>query len=142
MMNRRSVVKMFLSVITAPAQLIDFLIGRCHVNPPLFKYSSCKFDPPRYSRYKHVRPNTIGVVNVHSLGNCMVSSHWPKFAALRLFVETMPIYKAVATGNRKNKLYRETARSNCPHPDPPHFSLLSTCKVIQKIREDMFFVCK
>ncbi len=42
----------------------------------------------------------------------LVSSYWPKFAALRLFVETMPIYKAVATGNRKNKLYRETARSN------------------------------
>jgi hypothetical protein len=36
MMNRRSVVKMFLSVITAPlvlAQLIDFF--------------NCKFDPPR-----------------------------------------------------------------------------------------------
>ncbi len=43
-MNRRSGVKMFLSVITAPlvlAQLIDFLIRRCHVNT--------------YSRYKHFR---------------------------------------------------------------------------------------
>jgi hypothetical protein len=40
MMNRRSGLKMFLSVITAPlvwAQLIDFLIGLCHVNPPMFE---------------------------------------------------------------------------------------------------------
>ncbi len=43
-----------------------------------------------YSRYKHVRANTIGIV--------MVSLYWLKFAALRLFVETIPIYKAVATG--------------------------------------------
>jgi hypothetical protein len=28
----------------------------------------------------------------------------------------MPIYKAVATGNRKNKVYRETARSNWKKP--------------------------
>ncbi len=33
----------------------------------------------------------------------LVSSYWPKFAALRLFVETMPIYKAVATGKGKNE---------------------------------------
>ncbi len=42
-------VKMFLSVITAPivlAYLLDFLNGRCHVNPQ-WEYSSCKFDPPR-----------------------------------------------------------------------------------------------
>jgi hypothetical protein len=43
-----------------------------------------------YSRYKHVRANTIGVV--------MVSPYWLKFAVLRLFVETIPIYKAVSTG--------------------------------------------
>jgi hypothetical protein len=35
-----------------------------------------------YSRYKHVRANTIGIV--------MVSPYWLKFAALRLFVETIP----------------------------------------------------
>ncbi len=29
----------------------------------------------------------------------LVSSYWPKFSALRLFVETMPVYKAVASGN-------------------------------------------
>ncbi len=48
-MNRRSGVKMFLSVITAPlvlVQLIYFLIRRCYVKPPMFEYSSCKFDPP------------------------------------------------------------------------------------------------
>jgi hypothetical protein len=97
MTNRRSGVKLFLSVITAPivlAHLINFLNRRCHVNSPRLAYS----------KYKHVRANTIGVV--------MVSSYWPKFAALRLFVETMPIYNAVATGNRNNELYRETARSN------------------------------
>jgi hypothetical protein len=41
LMNRQSGVKMFLSTITAPivlAQLIDFLIRRCYVNPR-------KFDP-------------------------------------------------------------------------------------------------
>jgi hypothetical protein len=59
-MNRRSGVKMFLSVITAPlvlAQLIYFLIGRCHVN--LIRHA--------YSRYKHVRANTICVLDVRIL---------------------------------------------------------------------------
>ncbi len=46
----------------------------------------------------------------------LVSSYWPKFTALRLFVETMPIYKAVATGNRNIELYRETTRSICKSP--------------------------
>jgi hypothetical protein len=85
-MNRRSGIKMFLSVITALivlVQLIDFLIRRCYVNPPMFIYSSCKFDPLAYSRYEYVCANTIGVV--------MVSSCWPKFTALRLLVETSPI---------------------------------------------------
>ena len=75
-----------------------------------------------YSRYKHVRANTIGDVNVHisnthsgSKGK-LDSSNWPKFTALRLFVETLPIYDAVATGNRNNELYRETARSNWKYP--------------------------
>jgi hypothetical protein len=98
---------MFISVITAPivlAELTDFLIRRCYVNPPMFEYLSCKFDPPAYSRYEYVCANTIGVV--------MVSSYWQKFSALCLFVETMPIYNVVATGNRNNELYRETARSN------------------------------
>jgi hypothetical protein len=51
-----------------------------------------------------VAANTIGVGTV--------SPYWLKFAALRLFVETIPIYKAVASGNGNNKFYRETARSN------------------------------
>ncbi len=57
-----------------------------------------------YSRYEYVRVNTIGVV--------MVSSYWPKFAALRLFVETIPIYKAVASGNGNKEYYKEITRSN------------------------------
>jgi hypothetical protein len=35
-----------------------------------------------------------------------------KFTTLHLFVETMPLYKAVATGNGYNEFYRETTRSN------------------------------
>jgi hypothetical protein len=57
-----------------------------------------------YSRYKHVRANNIGIV--------MVSPYWLKFAALRLFVETIPIYKAVASGKGNNEFYREWTRSN------------------------------
>jgi hypothetical protein len=57
-----------------------------------------------YSRYKHVRANTIGVV--------MVWPYWLKFAALRLFVETIPIYKAVASGNGNKEFYKEITRSN------------------------------
>jgi hypothetical protein len=44
-----------------------------------------------YSRYEYIRAITIGVVTV--------SPYWLKFAALRLFVVTMPIQKAVASGN-------------------------------------------
>jgi hypothetical protein len=44
-----------------------------------------------FSRYEYVAANTIGAVTV--------SPYWLKFAALRLFVETIPIYKAVASGN-------------------------------------------
>jgi hypothetical protein len=57
-----------------------------------------------YSRYKHVRTNTIGIV--------MVSPFWLKFAALGLFVEAIHIYKAVATGKGNNEFYREWTRSN------------------------------
>ncbi len=57
-----------------------------------------------YSRYKHVPANTIGIV--------MVSPYWLKFAALRLFIETIPIHKAVATGMGNNEFYREWTRSN------------------------------
>ncbi len=68
-----------------------------------------------YSRYKHVRANTICVVKCHILdtqsgsNGKLVSSYWPKFAALRLFIGTMPINKAVASGNSNNELYRETS---------------------------------
>jgi hypothetical protein len=89
-----------------------------------------------YSIYKHVRANTIGIVTV--------SPYLLKFAALCLFVETIPIYKAVATGKGNNEFYREWTRSNLKFsldrhngiqnlnyydlPDPPRFSLPSTFK--------------
>jgi hypothetical protein len=57
-----------------------------------------------YSRYEYVAANTIDVVTV--------SPYWLKFAALRLFVETIPIYKAVASENGNIEFYREMARSN------------------------------
>ncbi len=57
-----------------------------------------------YSRYEYVAANTIGIV--------AVSPYWLKFAGLRLFVEAIPIYKAVASGNENIEFYRETERSN------------------------------
>jgi hypothetical protein len=57
-----------------------------------------------YSRYEYVSANTIGVV--------MVSPYWLKFAALRQFVETIPIYKAVASGNGNKEVYKEITCSN------------------------------
>jgi hypothetical protein len=105
MLNRQSGVKTFLSAITAPILL-------AHQHPANLIRQS-------YSRYEYIcanilallcySANTIGVVNVYILNRqCrskrkLVLSYWPKFAALRLFVETMPIYKAVATGNGKNE---------------------------------------
>jgi hypothetical protein len=56
--------------------------------------SSCKFDLPRHIKKNTSRANTIGVV--------IVLSYFPKFAALRLFIETIRIYKAVATGKGNN----------------------------------------
>jgi hypothetical protein len=57
-----------------------------------------------YSRYEYVRANTIGVVTA--------SPNWLKVAALRLFVVTMPIQKAVASGKGNIEFYRESTRSN------------------------------
>jgi hypothetical protein len=57
-----------------------------------------------YSSYEYVRANTIGVVPV--------SPYWLNFSALRLFVVTLPIQKAVTSGNGNIEFYRETARSN------------------------------
>jgi hypothetical protein len=56
-----------------------------------------------YSRYEYVHANTIGIVTV--------SPYWLKFAALRLFVVTMPmpIQKAVASGKGNNEYYRRTS---------------------------------
>ncbi len=57
-----------------------------------------------YSRYKNVRAKTIGIVKV--------SPYWLKFAALCLFVKTIPIYKAVASGKGNNEFYEDGTRSN------------------------------
>ncbi len=116
-MNRQSGVKILLSVITALivlGHLIGFLNRRCHVNPKWSNIYPANLIRLAYSRNKHVRANTICVVNVHILHTQweLVSSYWPKFTALRLFVETMPIYKAVATGNRNIELYRENDTFN------------------------------
>ncbi len=96
---------MFLSVITTLivlARIIDFLIRRCNVNRIVIL--QIRSATPIYSRYEYVAASTIGIVTV--------SPYWLKFAVLRLFVETIPIYKAVASGNGIIKFYRETARSN------------------------------
>jgi hypothetical protein len=73
----------------------------------------------------------------------LVSSYWQKFAPLRLFVETIPIYKAVTTENGKmsfkEKRHVQTAiNPRSPQcqteaellspPNPPLFSLPSTFK--------------
>jgi hypothetical protein len=42
----------------------------------------------------------------------MVFPYWLKFAALPLFDETIPIYKAGATGKGNIEFYRESTRSN------------------------------
>jgi hypothetical protein len=57
-----------------------------------------------YSRYEYVRASTLALTYPFR--------HYKKFATLRLFVETMPIFKAVASGNRNMEFYRETTRSN------------------------------
>jgi hypothetical protein len=95
---------MFLSVITAPiilARIIDFLIRRCHVNRKSYLANSIRH---AYSRYEYVADNTICVVTV--------SPYWLKLASLRLFVETIPIYKAVASGNGNIEFTVESTRSS------------------------------
>jgi hypothetical protein len=92
---------MFLSVITAPivlALLIYFLIRRCHVN--------------RIFILKIQSAMPVQDINTSAPILLAFSPYWLKFAALRLFVETIPIYKAVATGKGNNEFYRERTRSN------------------------------
>jgi hypothetical protein len=59
---------------------------------------------PIYWRRRVLSANTFGIV--------MVSPYWLKFAALCLFAMTMPIQKAVASGNGNIEFYRESTRSN------------------------------
>jgi hypothetical protein len=83
------------------AQLIYFLIRRCHVNRKVI----LQIQSAMPIQDKHVGANTIGVV--------MFSPYfWLKFATLRLFVDTIPVYKAVAIGKRNNEYYRRRTRSN------------------------------
>ncbi len=97
-MNRQSGVKILLSGITAPivlAPLKDFLSRQCHVNSKWSNNHPANFICLAYLRFKHICTNTIGIVNVHILhtqsgsNGKLVSSFWPKIAALRLFIETM-----------------------------------------------------
>jgi hypothetical protein len=57
-----------------------------------------------YSRYEYICANILALTYPFR--------HYKIFATLRLFVETMPIYKAVASGNGNIEFYRETTRSN------------------------------
>jgi hypothetical protein len=132
--------------------LFTFLnwIRRCFVNPlqiwSAMPIQDINTSAPIYWCWRVISANTTGVVNVNILNRQsgsngkLVSSYWPKLAMLCLFVETMPIYKAVATGNRNNEFYRDTFKlqitldrhnarqklNYCLLPDPPLFSLLST----------------
>ncbi len=105
MTNRRSGVKLFLSVITAPivlAHLIIFLNRRCHVNSPRLAYS----------KYKHVRANTFGIVNVHIW---ITQSRW----------ETEPVFLNVYRA--QELIPRNEFRQPCrlagryDNPIPPRF---------------------
>jgi hypothetical protein len=57
-----------------------------------------------YSRYEYIPANVLALTYHFR--------HYKKFATLRLVVQTMPIYKAVASGNGNIEFYRETTRSN------------------------------
>jgi hypothetical protein len=88
---------MFLSVITAPIVLtliINFLIRQCNVNRIIILQIRST------SPIQDKNTSTPIFMKVK------------KLAALRLFVVTMPIQKAVASGNGNIEFYRETTRSN------------------------------
>jgi hypothetical protein len=57
-----------------------------------------------YSRYEYICANILALTYAFR--------HYKKFATLRLLVETMPIYKAVASVNGNIEFYRESTRSN------------------------------
>jgi hypothetical protein len=50
------------------------------------------------------------------IGGAQKGEALQKFATICLFVETMPIYKDVASGNGNIEFYRETTRSNLKLP--------------------------
>ena len=113
-MNRRSGVKMFLSVITTPignARWTAQKIREISIDW-IFILQICSATPIQDINTSAPILLELWIFISWICNGKLVSSYWPKFAARPLFVETMPIYKAVATGNRNNELYRETARSN------------------------------
>ncbi len=78
------------------ARTIGFLIRRCNVNRIVIL---------------QIRSATpIQDMNILTL--TYPFRHYKKFATLRLFVETMPIPKAVASRNGNIEFYRESTRSN------------------------------
>ncbi len=80
--NRGSGVKLFLSVITAPivlAQLIHFLIRRCHINRIFIlqirsatPIQDMNMSSPIYWRWRVISANTTGAVNVHIVGETCI----------------------------------------------------------------------
>ncbi len=102
MTNRWSGVKMFNSVITAPivlAELIDFLIRRCYApNVRIFILQIWSASP---------------IQDINTSAPILLAFWWSRLIGQNSQpFETMPIYNALATGNRNKELYRETARSN------------------------------
>ncbi len=99
--NRWSGVKMFLSVITAPivlAQLIYFSIRRHHVNRKFIlqirsaqPIQDMNMSAPIYWRWR--------ILSATKTGNMLNRGSGGTFYPLCLFIETMPIYKAVASRN-------------------------------------------
>jgi hypothetical protein len=71
---------------------------------PLVRYNPANSIRHAYSRYEYICANIWALTYPFR--------HYKKFATLRLFIETMPIYKAVASGNGNIEFYRETTRSN------------------------------
>ncbi len=104
---------MSLSVITPP-------IGNARWTPQkIRKFSVVWIFILQIWRNKHVCTNTIGIVNVHIL-NIQWETGLVLLAKIRsaspIRRDNAYLYKAVATGNRNNELYRETARSNWKQP--------------------------
>ena len=78
------------------SQLITCSSEHLHMSPRQYLDQAWRIEGVKWSKHDNI-------LNRRSGGT---------FDPLSLFVETMPIYKAVATGNRNNEFYRETTRLN------------------------------